>query len=53
MKFVERGMNGLALPLAYATFAIANISIAIVTIGTAWLFIRGRILPAPLSTVTT
>jgi tellurite resistance protein len=53
MKFVERGMDGLAPPLAYATFAIANISIAIVTIGTAWLFIRGRILPVPLSTITT
>jgi tellurite resistance protein len=53
MKFVERGMNGPAVPLAYATFAIANISIAIIAIGTAWLFARGRMLPAPLSTVTT
>jgi tellurite resistance protein len=53
MKFVERGMDGLAPPLAYATFAVANISIAIVAIGTVWLFTRGRILPAPLSTITT
>jgi len=53
MKFVERGMDGLAPPLAYATFAVANISIGIVTLGTALLFIRGRILPAPLSTIPT
>jgi tellurite resistance protein len=53
MKFVERGMDGLAPPLAYTTFAVANISIAIVAIGTVWLFIRGRILPASLSTITT
>jgi tellurite resistance protein len=53
MKFVERGMDGLAPRLAYATFVVANISIAIVAVGTAWLLIRGRILPAPLSTITT
>jgi tellurite resistance protein len=53
MKFVERGTDGLARPLAYASFAVANISIAIVALGTAWLFLRGRILPAPLSTITT
>jgi tellurite resistance protein len=52
MKFVERGMHGLAPPLAFATFACANIGVAIIAIGTVWLVIRGRILPASLSSVT-
>lgn len=52
MKFVERGMDGLAPPLAYATFAIANIGVAIVAVGTVSLFVRGRILPAQLAPIT-
>jgi tellurite resistance protein len=51
MKFVERGMHGLTLPLAYATFAFANIGVSTIAIGTVWLVIRGRILPAPLSSI--
>lgn len=49
MKFVERGAGGMALPLAYATFAIANVVIAILAVGTILLAVQGRLVPAPAS----
>lgn len=52
MKLVERGVGGMALPLAYATFAIANIAVATVAIGTLRLLVLGRVLPPPSSPIT-
>jgi tellurite resistance protein len=49
MKFVERGAAGGFAPLAYALFAIANIGVGIIAIGTLWLLVRGRLLPAPIA----
>lgn len=50
LRFVERGADGLMLPLAYVLFALANISVAAIALGTVWLIIRGRLFAAPSAT---
>jgi tellurite resistance protein len=52
MKFIERGAEGLALPIAYVTFGITNIVIAVIAVGTVWLVIKGRALPPAARSVT-
>jgi tellurite resistance protein len=48
MVFVERGAGGMFAYLAVVLFAIANAGVAAIAVGSIWLLIRGRILPAPL-----
>ena len=48
MIFVERGAGGMFAYLAVVLFAIANAGVAAIAVGSIWLLVRGRILPAPL-----
>lgn len=48
MVFVERGAGGMFAYLAVVLFAIANAGVAAIAVGSISLFVRGRILPAPL-----
>lgn len=52
MKFVQRGVGGAAPLMAQVLFVIANIVVVAIAGGTAWLVMRGRILPAPIRTRT-
>jgi tellurite resistance protein len=48
LRFVERGATGPIPLLAPYLFALANLVIGGIAVGTLWLLIRGRLLPPPL-----
>ena len=49
LRLVERGIEAPPfVALAAALFVIANVVIGAIAVGTVWLLVRGRLLPAPL-----
>jgi tellurite resistance protein len=52
LRMVARGDSGPAAMLALPLFLAANLVIAILAIGTLWLWLQGRLLPKPVSAVS-
>lgn len=48
LRMMARGDNGAIGHLAPVIFVLVNLALALIAIGTLWLLIRGKLLPAPI-----